>query len=185
VSQTQITVVCDQNRARSPLAAALLTRLLGELGVEGVTVGSAGVSATPDLPAMPEVIEAAATLGLDLDTHRSRRLDAGIVAASDLILTMTRAQADAIGVLHDAVHERLFLIGELAGLVGDDGPWQASASLDGPLAQRLGALHLRRGLRGLRDVDDVLDPIGHGPESLHGTVERLDALVLGLRGAFA
>jgi protein-tyrosine phosphatase len=97
VWQTRITVVCDQNCARSPLAAALLTRLLGELGVEGATIGSAGVSATPDLPAMPEVVAAATTLGLDLDAHRSRRLDAGIVAASNLILTMTRAQACAGG----------------------------------------------------------------------------------------
>jgi protein-tyrosine-phosphatase len=133
------------------------------------------VSATPDLLAMPEVVAAATTPGLDLDAHRSRRLDAGIVAASDLILTMTRAQADAIGVLHDDVHGLLFLIGELAGLVGDDSPWQASAPLDGRLPERLGSLHLRRGLRGLRDADDVPDPIGHGQE----------ALVLALRCALA
>jgi protein-tyrosine phosphatase len=182
--QTRITVVCDQNRARSPLAAAMLTRLLDELGADGVSVDSSGLSATPDLPAMPEVIEAAAMLGLDLGAHRSRRLDAGIVAGSDLVLTMTRAQADAIGVLHDDVYRRLFLIGELAGLVSDAEPERRLGPLSGSMTDRLEALHQRRGLRGLRDDDDVPDPIGHGPEALRVTVERLDSLVLGSRGAF-
>jgi protein-tyrosine phosphatase len=185
VSQVHITIVCDQNRARSPLAAAMLARLLGEIGVDDVVVSSAGVSAIPDLPAMPEVLDEAEALGLDLSAHRSRRLDAAIVAGSDLVITMTRAQADAIGVLHDDVYRRLFLLGELAGLASDDELGQDLGPLAGPLPDRLTALHLRRGLRGLRPDDDVPDPIGHGPEALRVTVARLEELVRASRAAFA
>jgi protein-tyrosine-phosphatase len=184
VARTRITVVCDQNRARSPLAAALLARLLDELGVTDVDVTSAGVSATPDLPVMPEVVDEAAALGLDLTVHRSRRLDTSIVAASDLVITMTRAQADTIGGLHDDVHHRLFLLGELAGLVSDAELTLRAGPVVGPLRDRLIALHLRRGMRGLRSDDDVPDPIGHGPEVLRATVERLDRLVQATRPVF-
>ena len=189
MTQTRIMVVCDQNRARSPLAAGLLARLLAELHAGDVDVVSTGLTAIPDLPVMPEVGEAASALGLDLGAHRSCRLEAAHVAASDLIITMTRAQADTIGVLHDGIHDRLFVLGELAGLASDAGlalpTGPLTGPLSGPLRDRLSALHRRRGMRGLRPGDDVPDPVGHGPDVLRATVERLDALVRATGPAFA
>jgi protein-tyrosine-phosphatase len=174
VAGARITVICDQNRARSPLAAALLSRELAERGVHEITVGSAGLTASPDRPAMTDVVEEAARLGLDLTGHRSQRLDAATVEASGLIIAMTRAQADTIGARHDQdVFLRVFLLAELAGLAGMRGDGAPS----GTLSERLATLHLRRPLRGLRADDDIPDPVGHGPDVLRATVDRLVALI--------
>lgn len=168
-----VTFVCDQNRARSPLAAAMLTAALAERFATGVEVGSAGIHARPGLPAMPEVIDAADGLGLELRAHASRPLDDRTTAASDLIVTMTRVQADLIGGRHGGIVTRLFILGELAGLTTTDGPLPT----DLPLPERLQLLHARRPLRGTREDDDVADPVGHGPDVLEATVVRLTELV--------
>jgi protein-tyrosine phosphatase len=173
VEPITVTFVCDQNRARSPLAAAMLSAALAERFATGVEVGSAGIYARPGLPAMPEVIAAADALGLELRGHASRPLDDRITAASDLIVTMTHVQADLIGGRHGGIVTRLFVLGELAGLTATDGPLPT----DLPIADRLERLHARRPLRGSREDDDVADPVGHGPDVLAATVARLDTLV--------
>ena len=127
----------------------------------GVEVGSAGLYARPDLPVMPEVAEAAELLGLDVSAHRSRPLDERITAGSDLIVTMTRVQADLIGGRHAGIVTRLFVLGELAGLIATDGPLPSDLPLHVRLAE---TLHARRPLRGTRSADDVPDPIGHAPD---------------------
>lgn len=173
MEQVSVTFVCDQNRARSPLAAAMLTAELVHRFATGVEVGSAGLYAHPDLPVMPEVAEAAELLGLDVSARRSRPLDDRITAGSDLIVTMTRVQADLIGGRHAGIVTRLFVLGELAGLIATDGPLPS----DLPLHVRLKTLHARHPLRGTRSADDVPDPIGHGPDALAATVTRLTELV--------
>jgi hypothetical protein len=55
-------------------------------------------------------------------------------------------------------------------MTGDGAP-------SGALGERLATMHLRRPLRGLREDDDIPDPVGHGPDVLRGTVDRLVALV--------
>ena len=74
--------VCSANRCRSPLAAALATRLLAQraevdvwdLLAAGYRVESAGTGCLHGAPATPEAEAAAEARGLDLSTHRARPL---------------------------------------------------------------------------------------------------------------
>src|SRR5262245_4063038 len=96
--------VCTGNTCRSPLAEGLAKKLLadrlgcpvGELPARGFWVLSAGVAAYGGGPATPESAEAAAELGADLGSHRSRPVNPQLVAAADDVIAMTRAHPDAL-----------------------------------------------------------------------------------------
>ncbi|GAB6877639.1 ribose 5-phosphate isomerase B [Thermaerobacter litoralis] len=92
----KVVIVCSGNTCRSPMAAAYLRRALDDLGQGAVAVESAGLHAVPGLPAAAEAREAVARDGLSLAEHRSRPLEAGGVAEADLILAMTRSQAEEL-----------------------------------------------------------------------------------------
>jgi protein-tyrosine phosphatase len=99
-----IAIVCTGNTCRSPMAEALLRRLIAEkLGCKpeeteqrGVIVVSAGVSASPGGVAAPEAIEVMRQQGLDLTRHESQPLSDKLVRHADLILALTKAHRQAI-----------------------------------------------------------------------------------------
>jgi protein-tyrosine-phosphatase len=101
-----ILFVCTANRFRSPLAAAMFSRALGaEKDGELLhyirragewKAGSAGTWATPGRPALPEVLMAAQTLGLDLTAHRAERVEGSLLSGYDLILVMQASQKEAL-----------------------------------------------------------------------------------------
>jgi protein-tyrosine-phosphatase len=169
-----VTFVCEANRARSPLAEVLWRHELAVRGLDGWTTSSAGVRAQPDMPVLSGLLVAAEPFASPLRAHRSRPLDEQLVASSDLILTMTRDQADRIGSRYADVAQRLFVLGELTGLltfptealptgadaagVADAAPGPATSAPSAPTPEeRIAAATQRRILRGLRD-DDVADP---------------------------
>jgi len=186
VSALHVLFVCEANRSRSPVAEALWARESARLGIDGVA-SSAGIRAhTGDRVSHP-VAWAAAHQGLDLTPHRSRLLDEDTVAAADLILPMTRAQADHIGMHHRRVADRMFLVSELAELLhmGEDDDESALPDdaqlppLNGHrdpaerLADVIRVAQARRLMRGIQD-DDVTEP-GEDPEAIAGVIIRLTA----------
>ena len=181
----RVLFVCEANRSRSPVAAAIWTRELTRLGIPA-SASSAGTHALPDERASHQMLWAAARHGLDLAEHRSRPLDDATVDAAHLILTMTREQADHVGMHHRRVSDRMFLVGELAALLRIDEhtePLAATAPLPAPtgttthvitatrLADLLTAAHARRLMRGIQD-DDVTEP-GEDPTAVEATITRL------------
>jgi len=180
----RVLFVCEANRSRSPVAAALWARELSRRSVPA-SASSAGIHARPGERASHQTSWAAARHGLDLAEHRSRPLDEDSVAAADLILAMTRDQTDHIGMNHRRVSDRMFLVGELAELLrmgeGDltlpdhatlapiDGHRDATARL----AEVIGVAHARRLMRGIED-DDVDEP-GEDPTAVEAVIERLSA----------
>ncbi|HEY3023853.1 MAG TPA: hypothetical protein VGK11_09480, partial [Actinomycetota bacterium] len=71
----QVLLVCTGNICRSPMAEALLRSALERrLGGRTPSIGSAGTIARDGAPAMPEAVEAAAELGVDVSGHSARRL---------------------------------------------------------------------------------------------------------------
>lgn len=101
--------VCSGNTCRSPMAEALWNRLQGPLRAQ-----SAGVAAVEGLPAAAEAVRAVAPWGADLSRHRSRPLEA--VEGTPLwVLTMTRAQAEAVRRRRPEWADRVRLLTEMVG----------------------------------------------------------------------
>jgi len=78
----EVLFVCVHNAGRSQMAAALLERR-----AEGrVRVLSAGSEPADRLN--PAVVEAMAELGIDISGERPKKLEDGMVRASDVVITM-------------------------------------------------------------------------------------------------
>ena len=93
----RILFICTGNTCRSPMAAALCTKLLAErigcspaeLKNHGFLVQSAGISAMMDSEASPEAVTTVAELGGELSQHRSNRITLETLLAADHIFAMT------------------------------------------------------------------------------------------------
>ena len=72
-------------------------------------VCSAGTWATPGQSVLPEVYQAAQTLGLDLANHRSQCVSGELLAEYDLILVMQASQQEALLSEFPLLEERLYL----------------------------------------------------------------------------
>jgi inorganic phosphate transporter, PiT family len=107
--------VCSGNTSRSPMAEAIcnaeIARRLG-VGVEalhhlGIAAMSAGLSAKPGLPMTPDARNALAALGIPSGDHRSRSLDADLVAKAEVVLCMTQEQRRAAVALFPAAEGKI------------------------------------------------------------------------------
>jgi protein-tyrosine-phosphatase/predicted ATP-grasp superfamily ATP-dependent carboligase len=81
-----IVFVCHGNIIRSPMAAALLRKLLGEPA--HLSVISAGLSVKAGKPADPRASAAAANFGISLEEHRAKPFTSELAKQADLILVM-------------------------------------------------------------------------------------------------
>jgi protein-tyrosine phosphatase len=99
-----IVFVCTGNTCRSPMAESICRTMLAtrlhcsasELEDRGVSVTSAGISATLGGRPSPEAVAVMSEMGIDLSYHESQPLGAQIVRHADLIWAMTRAHRQAI-----------------------------------------------------------------------------------------
>ena len=89
VSQ-RVLVVCCGNTCRSPMAAALLQRLLGG----AVKVQSAGIDSGEGIPPTKDAVSVMRELGVDISGHRSRDIANLDLTEFDLVLAMTPSIAD-------------------------------------------------------------------------------------------
>jgi protein-tyrosine phosphatase len=80
--------VCYGNIMRSPMAEAMLKRVLAEQGVNGVGVQSAGLHALAGREAHPLALKVSREIGVPLDNHRAQLLTPEMIASSDLIFAM-------------------------------------------------------------------------------------------------
>lgn len=109
----QVLFVCTGNVCRSPMAAAILARLLEERGIAGVAVSSAGTAAWDGAPASEGSYLVSLEHGLDLSGHRARQITTNIVADADLILGMGTSHVDRAVVLGG--EGKAHLLGAYAG----------------------------------------------------------------------
>ena len=85
----KIICICTGNTCRSPMAAAILQRLL-----PGADVSSAGLYAEDGMPASRHALLAMDEMGLDISAHRARRF-CPEMAEGALLVGMTRAHVRA------------------------------------------------------------------------------------------
>lgn len=114
----RVLLVCTGNICRSPLAAALMQRALGERGVTDVEVTSAGTGAWDGAPVSEGAYLVGLERGLDLSGHRARLLTRELADQADLILTMARHHRARVDELGGGGY--VFVLGEFAGREGDE-----------------------------------------------------------------
>jgi len=174
-------MLCTGNICRSPAAEAMLRQRLHALDVVA-RVRSAGLL-DDGRPAHTSSIDTLADRGLDITTHRSRRLTASVVGSADLILGMAREHVREAVVMMPAAFPKVFTLKELVRRGEAIGPRRA----DETEAQWLARAHAGRtsaDLLGDSDVDDIADPIGlpriayeRMAEELDNQLDRLVALL--------
>jgi protein-tyrosine phosphatase len=94
----RVLFVCTGNTCRSPMAAAALRDYLGP-DAPRVEVSSAGTAAWDGQPVTEASLEVAARDGVDLASHRSRRVTPALLRAADLVLVMERSHLHAVQAL--------------------------------------------------------------------------------------
>lgn len=117
----RVLFICTGNTCRSPMAKALLEKLIRQkLKQDFYEVESAGLFAIDGLSASTEAIEVLRYENLDLTIHQSQSLTDQIVKWADIIITMTEAHYEQLLDLYPAAHDRVFTFSELAGLTESD-----------------------------------------------------------------
>lgn len=172
--EVRVVAVCTANQCRSPMAEVLLRRALEERGI-GARVTSAG-SLRGGVPASPGSVRAMGRRGLDLAAHESHQLEAGELAAADLVVCMARRHVREAVVLHPPAWPRSFTLKELVRRGETVGPRRADQPLEAWLAE-VGAGRTRATLLADDPLDDVADPIGGPDPAYEATAALLEDLV--------
>jgi protein-tyrosine phosphatase len=167
-----IVVVCTGNRFRSPLAEHILRRAARDLPVDVRSVGILDLGA---VGALPEALEAARELGLDLSAHRTCVLAPEPLRAADLVLGFERSHIARAVVAGKAPLERTFSLPELVGLLepvpavrADDPVTRARARLAAVAAVRPDPRRAR--------VPELGDPLGKTAAVFRRTAEQVSEL---------
>lgn len=175
MSRLDVAFVCTGNRFRSPLAAALLERETGGLPVRTVSLGTLELGSRP---ALPEAVEIAQTLGLDLTGHRARGLSSVDLEPFDLVLGFEHRHVRSAVVEAGARLERTFTLPELV---------ESLRTLPGPPlpTDPVERAHVRlRQANAARPPDfreapvpELGDPLGQTPAEQRRTARELEELV--------
>ena len=174
----RILVICTANICRSPMTEALLRSAVEKRGLD-VLVESAGFL-FQDKEATPVVVDIMGERGLDISSHRSRKVTAESINTADLVVAMERRHVRDLTLLADDAVSRIDTIGGLvARLHGVDGESPAQR-ISAAIAPRVAGDMLGRG------ADEVDDPFGKSKRVNRATADRLTELSQALiDGVFA
>lgn len=165
-------IVCTGNRARSPLALAMLERALETQPVE---LASAGVLDLTGTAALPEAVEAGRGHGLDLSNHASTFLGLVDLSGFDAIVGFERDHLASAVVEFGAGPDKTFTLPELVRLLESTVPETGD-----PVAVARGRIAAAAERRASDPQfipgEDVTDPIGQDPTFFEDTAERIATL---------
>ena len=107
---SNVLVVCTGNICRSPFAEAVLKRK-----TEGVSVGSAGLSALVDHSADSTAVLVASRRGADLNEHTGTQITRALIGQSDLILVMDDDHLDRLHKKYPDARGKTFKLAKFLG----------------------------------------------------------------------
>src|SRR6185295_2085365 len=185
---TSILVICTGNICRSPISEGLLRDALQRrFGAAAPDVSSAGTSGLEGSGAMPESVQAASELGIEIGGHVARRLTPSMAAEADLLLCMARDHRDSFAPPLDA---RAFTLKELVRAL-ETLPAPPVGAGPETLAERIASAdRARRGGAVPTSYDeDIADPLGQPLEAYRAIAWEIetwsDRLVSSLFGTLA
>lgn len=180
--------MCTGNICRSPMGEGILSHLLSERGVRGISVESAGVAGWAHSPAMPEAVEALRRSGIDISAHAARHLARAMVESADLVLTMTAEHRADVQAMAPASESRTFSLKEFVALIeslelnpdgdekerGSPHSWKDARRSEERLREVVERAARLRSERGEVPVDeDIADPIGLSLHAFEATAWEL------------
>lgn len=114
---SKILFVCTANRCRSPMAERLFKTILHSRGLslEDWQVTSAGTWAEDGIPPDEKLVATMDAFNIDVRDHRSRMLNATIIAEQDLVLVMEDHHKEALCIEFPKHCDRVFLVSEMIG----------------------------------------------------------------------
>ena len=105
----KIVFICTGNTCRSPMAEGLFRAHNGEEKT-GLTAASAGLYTENGLPASGNAVTAAAELGADITSHRSRMLTPELAREAKYLVCMTGAQYDNLCAAFPDCADKIFTL---------------------------------------------------------------------------
>lgn len=148
------------------MGEGILRHRAAEAGLS-INVSSAGAFPGGS-PATPDAIATCADMGIDINSHLSRRLDRTILGEADLVLVMTREHLREAVVTDPSAFGRIFTLREIVR--------KLRANPHATLAE----LHQGRSTRDYLHsdpADDVADPIGKPKAEYVKTANEIDDLL--------
>lgn len=120
---SSVLFVCTANRFLSPLAASWFQRCLEQdADAQNWSVGSAGTWTDPGRTVIPSAKWIADHFGINLESHKSIRINRELLAQYDLILVMENSHQEALLIEFPELNGRVCLLTKAAGGIAYDIP---------------------------------------------------------------
>lgn len=92
-----ITFICTGNTCRSPMAEGIAKKIIAEkYSDSGITVSSAGVSASNGSAPSENSVIVCEEIGIDISNLRSKSLSHDLLEHTDIFAVMTKSHADIL-----------------------------------------------------------------------------------------
>ncbi len=167
----QVAFVCTGNRARSPLAEALLSH---KVGPRLVDVSSFGTLDLTGQGALAEAVAVGRALGVDLTSHRSRPLPRGSLRAMDLVVGFEPSHVVAAIATGGAPDANTFMLLELPELLDGLGSVDLPGGVEGS-RRLIERMHHHRRARENWSPPALPDPYGEPRHVMAETARLIDA----------
>jgi protein-tyrosine phosphatase len=179
-----VLVVCGANKCRSPLAQAGLTAALRRVRGTRWRIGSAGTHATDGGGLLPQCRELIPDGAFGADRFRTRALTPALLAEADVVITMTREQAEHVLRLEPLALRRTVTLAELARCAVRTGRVEGHRGRDALLHLMRLTIRDRGPLRPLDPAeDDIEDPVRNPAKLLPGVARRIEDAVAAIADA--